>query len=286
LKPSGSALVCGIIGHPVAHSLSPWMQQRFAEQTGMDFLYAPFPVAPAALPAAIRGLQALGVRGVNVTIPHKEAVLSFLDVASPMVQAVGAANTLLFTEGKIRGENTDVAGFARAIGRHTGNAASGPSLVIGAGGAARAVLHALAIAGATPIYLANRTVARAEALAAEFATLPIRSLPLTRDALSPLLGDLQLVVNTSSRGLHGEDHPELALERMPKTGIVCDIVYKPLQTPLLVAAEAQGLRCVDGLGMLVAQGAESFRIWTGLLPDTDAIEETMRTWLVTPKASR
>lgn len=286
LKPSGSALVCGIIGHPVAHSLSPWMQRRFAEQTGMDFLYSPFPVAPAALPAAIRGLQALGVRGVNVTIPHKEAVLPFLEEASAMVQAVGAANTLVFAEGKIRGENTDVAGFARAIGRYTSARAAGPSLVIGAGGAARAVLHALALVGATPIYLANRTLARAEALAAEFDTLPIRPLPLSRDALTPLLGDLQLVVNTSSRGLHGEDHPELALERMPKTGIVCDIVYKPLQTPLLAAAAAQGLRCVDGLGMLVAQGAESFRIWTGQLPDTDAVEEAMRTWLATPKASR
>ena len=282
LIPSGAALVCGIIGNPLQHSLSPWMQERFAEQTGMDFLYAPFPVLAEQLPEAIRGLQALGVRGVNVTIPHKEAALQLVDELSPRARAIGAVNTLLLADGRVYGENTDVTGFARALRRHAG-AVSGPSLVIGAGGAARAVLHALAAEGATPIYLTNRTLARAEALAAEFPNLPIRPLALSRTAITPLLSELHLVVNTSSRGLRGENHPEINLECLRKASIVCDIVYKPLQTPLLVAAQSNGLRCVDGLGMLIEQGAESFRIWTGQLPDAGAVEESLRKWLPTPK---
>ncbi|MEY2341783.1 shikimate dehydrogenase [Acidithiobacillus sp. IBUN Pt1247-S3] len=282
LKPSGGAIVCGIIGNPVQHSLSPWMQQEFARQTGVDFLYAPFPVRAEELSNAIRGLQALGVRGINVTIPHKEAVLQLVDELSPRASAIGAVNTLLFDDGRIFGENTDVTGFARALRRHAG-AVNGPSLVIGAGGAARAVLHALASEDATPIYLANRTLARAEALAADFPTLPIRPIVLSRSAITPLLGDLQLLVNTSSRGLQGENYPEIHLDALPQSSIVCDIVYKPLQTPLLAAAQASGLRCVDGLGMLVEQGAESFRIWTGQLPDAGAVEELLRKWLPTPK---
>ncbi len=275
-------MVCGIIGDPLQHSLSPWMQRQFAEQLGLDFLYAPFPVATEHLPSAIAGLQALGVRGVNVTIPHKEAVLPIVNELSSRAAAIGAVNTLLFEHGRILGENTDVTGFARALRRHAG-AISGPSLVIGGGGAARAILHALANEGAAPIYLANRTLARAEALAAEFPALQLRPLALSQSALSPILGDIQLLVNTSSRGLRGEDHPEIDLERLPQSGIVCDIVYKPLQTPLLAAAKAHGLRCVDGLGMLVEQGAESFRIWTGQLPNAGAVEETLRTWLQTSK---
>lgn len=282
LKPSGGAMVCGIIGDPVQHSLSPWMQRQFAEQLELDFLYAPFLVAAEHLPSALRGLQALGVRGINVTIPHKEALLPFVDELSPRAAAIGAVNTLLFEHGRILGENTDVTGFANALRRHAG-AISGPCLVIGAGGAARAILHALANEGATPIYLANRTLARAEALAAEFPTLPIHPLALSHTAIAPHLGSIQLLVNTSSRGLRGENHPEIELERLPQSGIVCDIVYKPLQTPLLAAAKTHGLRCVDGLGMLVEQGAESFRIWTGELPNAEAVEETLRTWLQTPK---
>lgn len=276
-------MLCGIIGHPLQHSLSPWMQQRFAEQTEVDFVYAPFPLRPEHLPEAIRSLQALGLRGLNVTIPHKEAVLALVDELSPQAAAIGAVNTLVFEEGKILGDNTDMTGFVRALRRHARSLA-GPSLVIGAGGAARAILHALAAAGAAPIYLANRSRQRAEDLALEFSRLPIRPIDLSAAAIAPLLAELQLVVNTSSRGLQGEDHPEIALEQLPPSGIVCDIVYKPLQTPLLRQAQAYGLRCVDGLGMLVEQGAESFRIWTGQSPDSGVVEEKLRTWLSHPNS--
>ncbi|MCE5387260.1 MAG: shikimate dehydrogenase [Acidithiobacillus sp.] len=283
LLPSGSATVCGIIGQPVSHSLSPWMHQQFAQQFGLDFLYAPFPVAKASLATALRGMQALGLRGCNVTIPHKENLLPLLGDITPRAKAIGAVNTLVFGDTGILGDNTDGIGFERALRRH-GVALQGPSLIIGAGGAARAILQALGECGATPIYLANRTVQRAQHLATEFPHLPLVALPLEAAALSALLPEIQLLVNTTSRGLQGENHPEIHLEQLPSSCVLCDIVYKPLQTPLLSAAAARGLHCVDGLGMLVEQGAESFRIWTGQMPETAAVEDLLREWLSHPNS--
>ncbi|MCE5393054.1 MAG: shikimate dehydrogenase [Acidithiobacillus sp.] len=283
LLPSGSATVCGIIGQPVSHSLSPWMHQQFAQQLGLDFLYVPFPVAKANLATALRGMQALGLRGCNVTIPHKENLLPLLSDITPRAKAIGAVNTLVFGDSGILGDNTDGIGFERALRRH-GVPLQGPSLIIGAGGAARAILQALGECGATPIYLANRTVQRAQHLATQFPHLPLVALPLEATVLSALLPEIQLLVNTTSRGLQGENHPEIHLEQLPSSCVLCDIVYNPLPTPLLGAAAARGLHCVDGLGMLVEQGAESFRIWTGQMPETAAVEDLLREWLSHPNS--
>ncbi len=285
-RPGGSAMVCGIIGKPVSHSLSPWMHRLFAEEKGLDYLYAPFPVQENRLEAALSGLQALGIHGINVTIPYKETVLPFLAEYSPTAKTIGAVNTLIFSEAGIFGDNTDATGFFRAANRHAGTGWHGqPALVIGAGGASRAILHALASGNATPIYLANRSPERAVLLAREFPHLPIRPVPLTARDLSPILQQVTLIVNTSSRGLKGEDHPELDLGLLCESGIVCDIVYRPLETPLLAAARANGLIAVDGLGMLVEQGAASFRLWTGLSPDTALVEDRLRQWLSIQKTT-
>ena len=285
--PGGGTAVYGIIGDPLAHSLSPWMHHLFAVQQVLDFVYVPFPVHDAEVATALAGLSALGVRGVNVTVPHKETVLPRMRRLSPAARAIGAVNTICFTPMGTEGHNTDALGFQRALERAAGDRwRRYPATVIGAGGAARAVIYALGHAGCPVIYLANRHLQRAEALAAHFPDLPVHPLPLDGAALAVALPDTALLVNTSARGLHGENHPELDLSRMPRDGSVYDIVYNPLDTPLLRAARQCGLRAIDGLGMLVEQGAESLRLWTGALPQTAAVEETLRQWLQTRNTSR
>jgi shikimate dehydrogenase len=285
--PGGGTSVYGILGFPVNHSLSPWLHRLFAAQQELDLVYVPFPVREEDIAVALAGLPALGVRGVNVTVPHKEAVLPLMQWLSAEARAIGAVNTICFTPSGMEGHNTDAPGFLRALERATGDGwRQCPVTVIGAGGAARAIVYALGHAGCPAIYLANRHLPRAEVLAAQFPDLPVHPIPLDRAALSAVLPCSMLLVNTSTRGLHGEDHPELDLARMPGNGSVYDIVYNPLETPLLQAARQAGLGAVDGLGMLVEQGAESFRIWTGTLPQTAAVEEILRRWLQTRNTSR
>jgi len=279
-RPSGAAMVCGILGDPVRHSLSPWMHRLFAVQTGQDLLYAPFPTRTTDLGLVLAGLRAAGVRGLNLTIPHKEAVLPYLRRVSPSAAAIGAVNTLRFEADGLHGDNTDASGFLRSLQRHAGTRwQERPALVLGAGGAARAIVHALGSAGVPQILLANRDLARAQSLAQDFPQFPVHARTLAAESLRPYLPELGLVVNCTARGLHGETHPELALESMDPAGSVCDIVYNPLHTPLLRAAQNLGLRIVDGLGMLVEQGAESFALWTGVMPDPVPVEERLRQWL-------
>ncbi|WP_414040365.1 shikimate dehydrogenase [Acidithiobacillus sp. M4-SHS-6] len=280
--PGGETAVYGIVGDPVKHSLSPWMHRLFAAQRGLDTVYVPFPVRTAALPKALEGLAAAGVHGLNITVPHKEAVLSLVDELSPEARQIGAVNTIHFTAGRSFGSNTDALGFQRALERGVGSDwRAAPVLVIGAGGAARAIVYALGSAGCPAIYVANRHPDRAERLAGEFARFPLHPLPLERKSLARILPQVGLLVNTSALGLHGESHPELDLECLSSHGKVYDIVYNPLETPLLRTARQCGRDAMDGLGMLVEQGAESFRIWTGVLPQTQLVEDTLRRWLQT-----
>ncbi|MFA7495128.1 MAG: shikimate dehydrogenase [Acidithiobacillus sp.] len=284
--PSGKTAVYGILGEPVIHSLSPWMHRLFAAELDLDMVYVPFSVPKMALAQAFAGFSALGVKGVNVTVPHKEAVLSLMHSLSPAAQAIGAVNTVSFTDAGAVGDNTDATGFARALERATdARWWTAPTLVIGAGGAARAIVYALGSAGCPAIYVANRNIDRARDLVVSFPEFPLQTLPLTSEALTEVLPEISLLINTSARGLHGENHPELNLERMPRHGKVYDIVYNPLETPLLRAARESGLGAIDGLGMLVEQGAESFRLWTGVLPQTNTVEGILRQWLQTRNKS-
>lgn len=269
---SGRTLVFGILGDPVAHSLSPVMQNAAFAALGVDAVYVPFPVAPAALGEAVAGLRALGVAGVNVTIPHKEAVRAHLDRLDPLAARIGAVNTVVREGNLLVGYNTDGAGFLRSLAEDLQFYPTGKRvLLLGAGGACRAALVALVEAGASQVVIANRTVERAAGLCGEFASFypgtRFANLPLRRGDLEAALSETDLLVNTSSLGLKGESI-ELPWEALPPAASVYDMVYArtPEGTPLLREARSLGRRAADGLGMLAGQGEEAFFLWTGLRP--------------------
>jgi len=257
---SGATRVAGIIGWPVAHSLSPAMHNAAFGALGLDWAYVAFPVEPARVSGAVRGLAAAGVAGLNVTIPHKQAVLEDCSAVSDAAAAIGAANTLVPDGvGGWRADNTDAPGFLRALDEAAPCELDGaPALVIGAGGAARAVVFALRQRGAR-VAVANRTRARAAELGD-----PVE---FSRAALEEAARQSAVVVNCTSLGLHDDAVPgELPLDALGPGTVVVDVVYRPGGTAWLAAAEARGARCVDGLGMLLHQGAAAFVQWTGQEP--------------------
>ncbi|MCS7066771.1 MAG: shikimate dehydrogenase [Fimbriimonadales bacterium] len=264
----------GVLGNPVRHSLSPAMHNAAFRALRLNWVYLAFEVPPESLADALRGMRALGIRGLNLTIPHKEAAVALVDALTPAAHSIGAVNTLFWDEGRLTGDNTDSAGFLQAARAAGCDPAGLHALVIGAGGSARAVAHALRSIGCR-ITLANRTPERAHALAQAFGVEQV--LPLQREALRPLMNRVQFVVNCTSLGMepYADAMPDVPLEALPSEAWVCDLVYRPLQTRLLQTAQQLGLRTVDGLGMLVYQGALAFERWTG----TSAPVETMRTAL-------
>ena len=264
--PSGAAAVAGVTGWPVAHSLSPRLHGHWLCRHGIDGLYAPFPIAPDALEAALRGLAAAGLAGLNVTLPHKEAVCALCDRLDETAQRLGAANTLVFRpDGAIEGRNTDVFGFAESLRAH-GHGPGGTAVVLGAGGAARAAVLALQRMGYGPIRLANRTAARAEAVAAALGP-GVETVPWAERAAA--LAGAALLVNATALGMAGRPALDLPLHDLPAQALVADIVYTPLETPLLAAARRRGCRTVDGLGMLLHQARPGFRAWFGVDPVVD-----------------
>lgn len=259
--------LAGIMGWPVAHSRSPLLHGYWIKQLGLSGAYVYLPVKPERLADALKGLAALGFAGCNVTIPHKEAAMRLVDHVDPLAQRIGAINTVLAGEdGTLFGFNTDVFGFAESLkeAKSDWRANAGPVAVIGAGGGARAVVASLAERGAKEIRVANRTPARAKALAADFGA-PVRAVPWERrhDALD----GVSLLVNTTSQGMAGQPPLDLRLDRLPKSALVCDIVYIPLETPLLSAARKRGNPDVNGLGMLIHQARPAFKAWFGVMPD-------------------
>ena len=267
---SAHTRVTGIIGWPVGHSLSPAMHNAAFASCGLDWVYVAYPVDPDRVASAVTGLAAAGVAGLNVTVPHKEAVLEVASAVSPAVEAIGAANTLIPDgDGGWYAENTDAHGFITAVDEVVRLDLSGKVVVmIGAGGAAKAVAYALAERGAT-LRVANRTLERAAALG--------DPVPLTPDAIADAMRDAVMVVNCSSLGLGDETvPPELPVESLQAGQVVMDAVYRPSGTPWLRAAAERGAVCVDGLGMLLHQGARSFTHWTGV----DAPVEVMRAALL------
>ena len=264
--------VYAILGFPVAHSLSPAMHNSALEALGIDARYVAFEVAPERLPDAVRGLRALGVRGANITVPHKIAILPLLDAVDAIAQHVGAVNTLLRDGDRLIGTNTDAEGLARAL-REAGVQLAGARVtVLGAGGAARASVVGLAQSGVRRIHVAARQLERARALADDLRPkLPgteLRAGGLEAEELTLAFAETDLLVQATSATL--SDRPEaeafvsgLPVAALPSTAVVTDLVYKPLQTSLLRAAAVRGLTTVDGLGMLLHQGALAFERWTG-----------------------
>jgi shikimate dehydrogenase len=259
----------GVIGWPVGHSKSPLIHNYWLAKHGIDAVYGAFAVPPGRMPEAVKGLAALGLAGCNVTVPHKEAALSAADHPDALATRIGAANTLVVREdGSVAASNTDVFGFLENLrqGAPHWSAARGPALVIGAGGAARAVIVALLDAGAPELLLANRTQARAEALATTFGP---RVRVLSWDKRNDAVADAATIVNTTAAGMHGQPALDVSLARVSRDALVTDLVYVPLETPLLADARFRKAATVDGLGMLLHQARPSFEAWFGVLPEVD-----------------
>ncbi len=274
--PSGAAAVAGVMGWPVRHSRSPRLHGFWLERYGIDGAYVPLAVAPERLETALRALPALGFRGVNVTVPHKEAALGLCDGVDDFARRIGAVNTVTVDgDGRLVGTNTDAFGFIENLrDRSTWRAADGPAVVLGAGGAARAVVAALLDAGVSELRLVNRTERKAQRLAEAFgAGVVVR--PWSERAAA--LEDAALLVNATSLGMEGQPGLDLDLGRLPVRATVCDIVYVPLETPLLRNARVRGHGVVDGLGMLLHQARPGFETWFGVSPEVD---EALRTFVL------
>ena len=261
---TGKAKVAGIFGWPVAHSRSPRLHGFWLERHGIDGAYVPFAVQPQDFVVAVRGLRAAGFAGGNVTIPHKLAAFDICDTVDATAKRAGAVNLLVFGETGISGFNTDGLGFIANLRAHGVDPTAGPALLLGAGGGARAIVAALQDLGVS-VTLANRTPDRAEVLAQQLPGL--RTIPWEKR--SAAVADHALVVNCTSLGMHGDGDLGLDLSCAPKNMAVADIVYVPLETPLLAQARAAGLRPVEGLGMLLHQAVPSFAAWFGVTPVVD-----------------
>lgn len=264
---SGAARLAGVIGWPVRHSLSPRLHNIWLRRYGLDGVYVPLGVRPEHFAEALLALPKLGFRGVNVTVPHKERALALVHTATPMARRIGAVNTIEVVEdGSLVGGNTDGFGFIENL-RQAQPGWRGDrrqAVVLGAGGAARAVVVALCDERVARIRLVNRTLSRAQALAAELQG-PIQVIPWTER--NRVLADADLVVNTTVLGMDHQPPLDLDLSLLPSKAVVYDLVYAPLETALLASARARGNRCVGGLGMLLHQARPGFAAWFGCMPD-------------------
>lgn len=268
-KITGKTKVFGIFGYPVEHSASPLMHNAAFEACGLDCVYVPFPVPPGQLKAAVAGVRAMGLGGVNVTIPHKEAVAEILDDISPEAKLTGAVNTIINTDGRLTGYNTDGRGFLRSLEEEAGFLVQGKTvLILGAGGAARGVAVQLALAGAEKITIANRRPERSTAIADVVAGntgAAAEVNDLAEKALAGAITAADLIVNTTPLGMFPgtEAMPPLPVELLGNRHLVADLIYNPTETTLLQKARAAGAQTLGGLGMLLYQGAIAFELWTG-----------------------
>lgn len=261
--------LAGVIGHPIAHSRSPALHGHWLKRYGLKGHYVPMDVAPQDLAEALKTLPRLGFVGINVTIPHKEAVLQLADVVTDRAALIGAANTLIFRkDGKIHADNTDGAGFMANLRQYAPawHKQAAPVALFGAGGAARAVIAALIEVGVPEIRIANRTRLRAEQLRSDFgAKLVVQDWVHAGE----MLQGAGLVINSTSVGMTGKADLRLPLDHLARGAVATDLVYTPLMTPFLIEAEARGAQVVDGLGMLLHQAAPGFERWFGKRPEVD-----------------
>lgn len=265
---SGQARVAGIMGWPVSHSRSPRLHGYWLERHGIDGAYIPFKVAPDDLEAALGAFPRLGFVGCNLTLPHKERALALMDEVDDAARRIGAMNTVIVTEdGRLKGRNTDGVGFLSALAEGAPRFAveAAPALVLGAGGAAKAIVTTLVDAGAPEVRIANRTRTRAERLAEGLGAAAIAVLDWA--AREAALDGVGLLVNATSLGMQGQPPLELDLARLDPAAVVNDAVYTPLETGLLARARARGNPAVDGLGMLLHQARPAFQAWFGIDPE-------------------
>lgn len=267
----------GLIGHPVGHSLSPAMHNDAFQRLGIDAHYQAFDIDPAQFGTAIQGLKALGIKGFNVTIPYKVDIMEHLDEIDPLAQAIGAVNTVCNVEGRYVGYNTDGEGYVKSLLQvvNEKELSAKNVLIIGAGGAAKAIFYTLASQIEQPnvIYLANRTVQKAEALIGA-CPIEVKAEAVSLLHAKELLQEVDIVINTTSVGMHPNiDEEPLDLQRVQEGAVVSDIIYNPLETKWLKNAGQAGAVAHNGVGMFIMQGALAFEKWTGRAPDTKAMEE-------------
>lgn len=272
MRLSGRARLAGVIGYPIAHSLSPRLHGHWIDSLEIDGAYLPLAVAPEHLEEAVRGLAHAGFRGVNVTVPHKRPAMALCDAVNEGARAVGAVNTLVFADGRIEGSNSDGFGFMENLrtAAPSWTPGAGPAVVLGAGGAARAVIRSLLDAGVPEIRLTNRTRKTADRLAAAFRDTADGTVTVDDWAGGgQALTDAALLVNATSLGMVGEPPLRIDLNGLAGDAVVTDLVYNPLETPLLAAARENGNPAVDGLGMLLHQARPGFAAWFGVEPRVD-----------------
>lgn len=260
-------IMAGLIGWPVAHSRSPSIHNYWIREYNLNGTYGLFPVEPSNLEAAIRGLKALGFAGCNITIPHKVSAMQYVDWIDPQAKRIGAINTIVVDkDGGLRGFNNDGFGYIQSLYevQPEWSAKAGPITVLGAGGASRAIVVALIDAGAKEIRILNRTKNKAEELSEEFISVVT---PYPWEERNAVIEDCAMLINTTSLGMHGQAPLEIDIRRLPKTALVSDAIYAPLETDLLAQARLQGNPTVNGLGMLLHQARPAFNAWFGLMPE-------------------
>lgn len=280
MQLTGRTQVLGIFGDPVEHSLSPRMQNAAIQAGNLDAVYVPFRVTKAQLCDAVRGVRAMRMRGVNLTIPHKEAACGLVDELDEQARLTGAVNTIVNDKGRLKGYNTDGDGLLKALKQELGVEVSGRRvMLLGAGGACRAALAALCQSGAAWVGIANRTEDRAQSLAAEFAEhfkgTTFASFPLSAALSAACPEPADLLVNTSAVGLRGEAFGFPATGCVRPGGSVYDMVYRAESTPLVRDARRAGFAAADGLGMLAGQGEIAFGLWFGRAPQRDVMRQAL-----------
>ncbi|MBE3581379.1 MAG: shikimate dehydrogenase [Thermoanaerobacteraceae bacterium] len=276
---TASTRLVGLLGYPVAHSFSPQIHNAAFRALGLDWVYLAFGVEPSRLPTAVEGIRALGFAGANVTIPHKESIMAYLDEIHPLARLIGAVNTVVSREGKLLGYNTDAGGFLRSLEEAGVDPAGKRALILGAGGAARAVAFALAQARCAALTLANRTEDRAQELARGLGEAGFRAVevaPWEGGSLAVVIPEVDMVINTTSIGM-APDRERLPLDPglLRPRQVACDIVYNPPETAFLKEARLRGCLVISGLSMLLYQGAEAFTLWTGREAPVEVMREVL-----------
>ena len=269
-------VMAGVMGWPVAHSRSPVIHNHWIRQYGLNGAYGLFPVQPENIDDAIRGLKALGLAGCNITIPHKVEAMKRMDWVDPLAQRMGAINTIVVqADGALHGYNNDGFGFIQSLRdeKPDWRADAGPITVLGAGGAARAIVLSLIDEGAREIRLINRTRAKADALAHEFGQVVTA---YNWSERHEALAGCALLINSTNQGMHGQPDLDLQLNQLPTSALVADAIYIPLETALLAQARQRGNTGVNGLGMLLNQARPAFKAWFGVMPEiTPALRQAI-----------
>lgn len=281
MKVTGYTKVLGIFGYPVEHSLSPLMQNAAIEAMGLNYIYIPFEIHPEELETAVKGIRSLGISGVNVTVPHKEAVMKFLDEITEEASLIGSVNTIENKNGRLIGHNTDSRGYIRSLREDAGFDPKGKrALIIGAGGAARGIAFGLFLEGVSEIIIANRTIEKAEEIKINITerdrhkSIQIKTAHLSYLKEPQILSSVDLIVNTTSMGLEGRA-PDVDFASTSPHVLISDIAYKPPITSFLKKAQDAGRKTLGGLGMLLYQGAISFEIWTSNKAPVDVMKKAL-----------